>query len=127
VQSVWYESDRSSDERAKHSWLVALSNFVFLLVMIAILSGPLWMFVPKSLTPPGTVLGELRYWIAIFNCHLALVLWPCAYFLLRILSLQRRWLERVKQILLIAPCLWFAWGGTRQVFWFWQWIVGEVF
>jgi glycosyltransferase involved in cell wall biosynthesis len=127
VKSVWYESDRSSDEATKRSWLVALSNLVLLLAMIAIISGPLWMFVPRSLTPPGGIWGELRYWIAILSCHIALVLWPCAYFLLRILWRQKRWMERVKLIALVALCLWFAWGGTREVFYFWRGIMIQSF
>jgi glycosyltransferase involved in cell wall biosynthesis len=127
VKSVWYESDRSFDEATKRSWLVALSNLVLLLTMIAIISGPLWMFVPRSLTPPGGIWGELRYWIAILSCHIALVLWPCAYFLLRILWRQKRWMERVKLIALVALCLWFAWGGTREVFYFWRGIMIQSF
>ena len=127
VQSVWYESDRSSDDATKRSWLVALSNFVLLLVMIAIVIGPLLMFVPRSLTPPGSIWGELRYWIAILSCHIALVLWPCTYFLMRNFLLQKRWMERVKLIVLITLCLWFAWGDTREVFYFWRWVMSEIF
>jgi len=127
VQGVWYESDRSADERAKHSWLVAASNVVLLLAMIALVSGPLWMFVPWSLTPSGSLWGELRYGIAIFSCHIALVLWPCAYFLIRILLRQKRMIERVKLIVLIALCLWFALGGTREAFYFWRGVVSERF
>ena len=123
VQGVWYESDRSSDEATKRSWFVALSNFVLLLAMIALVSGPLWMFVPESLTPWDSVWGKLRYGIALFSCHLALVLWPCAYFLIRILVRQKRWVERVRLIVLIALCIWFAWGGTREVFYFWRWVM----
>ena len=127
VQGVWYESDRSSDEATKRSWLVALSNFVLLLVIVALVSKPLWRFVPESLTPPGSVWGELRYGIAIFSCHIALVLWPCAYFLIRILLRQKRWIERVRLIVLIALCLWFAWGGAREVFYFWRWVMTQIF
>ena len=127
VQGVWYESDRSADEATQRSWLVALSNIVLLLAMLALVSGPLWMFVPWSLTPVGSLLGELRYGIAIFSCHIGLVLWPCAYFLTRILFRQKRWMERARLIVLIALCLWFAWGGTREVLYFWRGVVSEGF
>jgi hypothetical protein len=57
----------------------------------------------------------------------ALVLWPCAYFLTRSLLRQTRWVERIKIAALIALCLWLAWGGTREVVLFWsnlvRWLV----
>jgi uncharacterized membrane protein YjdF len=81
------------------------------------------MLVPSSLTPPGSFAGEIRYGAAILGCHISLVLWPCAYFLCRNLIQQRRWIERVKLAALIALCLWFAWGGTYEVIWFWKGLI----
>ena len=73
--------------------------------------------------PAQGALGNIRIDIAIFNCHLALVLWPCAYLLFRILLRQRRWLERRKIVALMALSLWTAWSATEIVVWFWPWLL----
>jgi glycosyltransferase involved in cell wall biosynthesis len=127
VQSVWYESDRAAEEANADSWLTKVSNVVLLVVMIALMTGPLWMFVPWSLTPWESVIGKLRYSVAILGCHVGLVLLPCAYFLFRILLRQKRWIERIKVTALIVICLWFLWGGAREVYWFWKWVISSVF
>lgn len=106
------------------SLVVRALNVFMLLVIIALL--PIWLFVPSSLTPPGSFAGEIRYGAAILRCHISLVLWPCAYFPCRSLIRQRRWIERVKVAALIALCLWLAWRGTREVVWFWKRIYGCV-
>lgn len=119
VERIWYESNREDDEKNSRSLAVRVSNFVALLIMVLLISAPLWMIpLPQSLVagPWGTV----RYGIQIFLCHVGLVLWPCSYFLLRSLLRQKRWIERIKIALLIALCLWLAWGNTREVFWFWE-------
>ena len=124
VKKVWYESDRGTNKQSGDSLIVRAINVVMLLVIIALL--PIWMLVPSSLTPPGSFAGEIRYGVSILGCHISLVLWPCAYFLCRSLIQQRRWIERVKLAALIALCLWLAWGGTREVVWFWRGIYGWV-
>jgi glycosyltransferase involved in cell wall biosynthesis len=120
VGKVWYDSNRTNDDKVVSSLSMRISNAILLLLMIAIVAGPFLNFIPSSLSPPGSVLGELRYAVAILGCHIGLVLWPCAYFLVRILLRQRRWIERIKLTALIVLCLWFAWGGTREVYWFWK-------
>jgi hypothetical protein len=120
VQRIWYESRRDGDETVPDSLAVRASNAAMLLIMIALFIGPFWNFVPRSLTPPGSMLGEVRWWVAIISCHVGIVLWPCAYFLFRSLLRQKRWVERVKLAALIALCLWLAWGATREVFWLWR-------
>jgi hypothetical protein len=55
------------------------------------------------------------------------VLLPCACFLFRILLQQKRWFERIKVTAFIALCLWFGWGGAREVFWFWKWVISGIF
>jgi hypothetical protein len=121
VGKIWYESNREGDDSAAHSWGVQISNAVMLAIVFAIVTGPIWMFIPWSLTPEGSLSFKLRIGIAILSCHVALVLWPCTFFLFRILLRQRRWIERIKLTVLIALCLWFAWGATREVIWFWVW------
>jgi hypothetical protein len=65
------------------------------------------------------LLGQIRIGIGIIGCHIALVCWPCAWFLFRYLLQQKRWLEQIKLVALIALCLWFAWNGTQVDIWFW--------
>jgi len=122
VGHVWYDSDRSADEAMSSSWSVRRSNAVLLLIVLAVFAGPVLNFVPWSITPPDRFSGQLRFAIAIFSCHVGLVLWPCAYVLVRILFWQNRWIERVKLMALIALCLYFGWGALREVFYFWRWI-----
>jgi len=122
VEKVWYDSNRKDDNEVTKSWAIRLSNAILLLMMLAIVAGPLLNFIPWSLTPRDSLLGTTRVAIGIFGCHIGLVLWPCAYFLFRILLRQKRWIERVKLAVLIALCLWFAWGATREVYWFWIWL-----
>jgi len=121
VHKIWYESDRDRD--ATPSAAVRASNAMMLLILIGLITAPLWNLIPWSLTPRGSSLGSIRYAAAILVCHVSLVLWPCAYFLLRGLVRQPRWIERVKTAALLAVCLWLAWGGAREVIWFW----GDIF
>src|SRR4029079_16310181 len=124
VKKVWYESDRGADKDACDSLIVRAINVFMLLVIIALL--PICILVPSSLTPPGSFAGEIRYGVLILGCHISLVLWPCAYFLCRSLTQQRRWFERVKLAALIALCLWLVWSGTHEVVWFWKGMYGLV-
>jgi cellulose synthase/poly-beta-1,6-N-acetylglucosamine synthase-like glycosyltransferase len=119
VQKIWYESNREADGGLFDSAAVQFVNLAMLLFTLAVITGPLWEFVPWSVTPRSSVIGQIRLGMAVVSCHVALVLWPCAYFLVRAVFRQRRWLERVKTIALLALCLWFAWGGTKVVVRFW--------
>jgi len=89
-----------------------LHAFLLLLVIGWILP---WGLIPWSLTPREELLGQIRLGFAIFSCHIALVVWPCAYFLFRYLFRQTRWIERAKLAGLLALCLWCAWGATAVV------------
>jgi glycosyltransferase involved in cell wall biosynthesis len=121
VKKVWYESDRGQDGADSHSLAIKTFNGVMLVIMVAIITGPLQALIPWTLTPRDHLPGKIRMGVAIFSCHIGLVLWPCAYFLFRNLFRQTQWLERVKGAALIAICLWFAWGATKVVVWFWPW------
>ena len=65
-------------------------------------------------------LASVRYGIEIFVCHVGVALLPCAYFLVRALVKQRRWVERLKLGVLAGVCLWFGLANAREVYWFWR-------
>jgi cellulose synthase/poly-beta-1,6-N-acetylglucosamine synthase-like glycosyltransferase len=119
VEKIWYQSDRDDDDRLIDSVAVQVVNAAMLLFTLAVITGPLWELVPWSVTPRSSMIGQVRIAVAIVSCHVALVLWPCAYFLLRAFFRQRRWIERAKVIALFALCVWLAWGGTEVVVQFW--------
>jgi glycosyltransferase involved in cell wall biosynthesis len=125
VAKIWYESNREADDNIPNTLGIRLSNAAMLVILIALF--PIWIFIPWSMTPRDSVLGQIRIYTALIGCHVGLVLWPCAYFLSRSLLRQTRWIERIKLAVLIALCLWLAWGGTREVVWFWsdlvRWLV----
>ncbi|MDB6121570.1 MAG: hypothetical protein JWQ71_563 [Pedosphaera sp.] len=120
VKKVWYDSNREDENKISDSLAIKASNAILLLIAIVWMTGPLWALVPWSLTPRKSPLGIIRLGIAIFGCHVGLVAWPCAYFLFRYLLRQKRWQERIKLVALIALCLWFGWGATPVVIWFWS-------
>jgi cellulose synthase/poly-beta-1,6-N-acetylglucosamine synthase-like glycosyltransferase len=119
VERIWYDSNRNEEEQVDDSIAVKAMNAVLLLLMLAVISGPVWAFIPWSWAPRGTVLGHIKVGVAILGCHVGLVTWPCAYFLCRSLLRQKRWLERIKLLVLIAVCLFLAWGATPVVIAFW--------
>jgi glycosyltransferase involved in cell wall biosynthesis len=119
VQKIWYESDRVSDDSVFDSVSVQVATAAMLLFTLAVITGPLWEFIPWSVTPRPSLLGQVRIGIAVVSCHVSLVLWPCAYFLLRTFFRQRRWMERAKVIALFTLCVWLAWSGTEVVAQFW--------
>jgi glycosyltransferase involved in cell wall biosynthesis len=118
VKRIWYDSSREADEKAHDSLAVQVFNAIMLLLVILI-AVPIFAFVPWSLTPRDTPLGQIRIGIAIISCHVALVCWPCAYFIIRSLLRQKLWRERIRLVALLSVCLWCAWGATRVVIWFW--------
>lgn len=118
VKKIWYESNREADGNRPDSLTVRLFNAVTLVVMILMLL-PIFYFIPWSWTPRDTLLGLIRVGVIILQSHVGLVSWPCACFLVQNLAWQKRWLERLKVAALLALCLWFAWGSTRVVIWFW--------
>jgi glycosyltransferase involved in cell wall biosynthesis len=122
VEKVWYDSNREDDEKKSSSLAVQLSNGIALLIIIVVATGMIWNFIPWSLTPIDSPLGKIRMVIGIFLCHVGLVLWPCAYFLFRSLLRQKRWLERIKLVALIAFCLWQGWDAMQGVIRFWPWL-----
>jgi glycosyltransferase involved in cell wall biosynthesis len=117
VRKIWYESNREQDDSTSSSLAVRLLHAVMLLLVIGWILP--WGLIPWSLTPREELLGQIRLGFVIFGCHIALVVWPCAYFLFHYLFRQTRWIERAKLAGLLALCLWCAWGATPVVIWFW--------
>ena len=122
VDKVWYESNRERDNQFASSATVTFSNAILLFVMLLMVSGPLWLLPWPEWMLDGP-LGYIRDASYIFGIHFGLILWPCAYFLVRILLKQKRLFEQLKLIALTAVCLWIAWGNTRQVVGFWSGIL----
>jgi glycosyltransferase involved in cell wall biosynthesis len=120
VKKVWYESNRKDHPKVFDALATQASNAILLLVTIVIVTDPIFDFFPGLRTLIAGPLGTVRFVINICLCHVWLVLWPCAWFLFRSLFRQKRWLERIKLVALIALCLWFAWGVTQIVIWFWS-------
>jgi glycosyltransferase involved in cell wall biosynthesis len=117
VKKIWYESER--DDRSD-SLFIRTVNVCLLLIMLAIITGPVWNFIPESVVPRSSPLGQMKLGIAILGCHVGLAAWPSALYLTRELFRQPRWIERSKLIALILVCLWCAWGATPVVLWFWS-------
>jgi glycosyltransferase involved in cell wall biosynthesis len=119
VEKVWYESNRETDNNFSSSLAMKLSNGFLLVVMILIVTGPIWLlpWPERWLTGP---LGTVRFVSGVVGLHVGLLLWPCAYFLVRILLRQNRWIEKLKLVALIAICVWFAWGNSRDLVGFWR-------
>ncbi len=119
VDKVWYDSNRDDGNKDSDSVAVKVSNLVLLVIMFSIITGPLWLIPWPERFFDGP-LGTVRYVSNVIGLHIGLLLWPCAYFLIRILMRQTRWLEQIKLVALIALCLWVAWGNTFEFFGFWR-------
>jgi hypothetical protein len=118
VEAIWYESNRDNDAAIPRSLSVWASNTLALLIMIVVVTGPLWMLPLPDAIAAGP-LATVKYAVQIFHCHLGLVLLPCGAFLFRSLLRQRRWPERIKLTVLIAICVWFGFNAGREVVGFW--------
>jgi len=119
VEKVWYDSNRDGDDTMPASLAVKVSNAAALLVMIVLLTGPLWYFVPRSLTPLTSPLGKFRFVIGTLLCHAGLLFWPVGIVLFVKLLRQRLGIEWIKLAVLIAFCFWQACGCTQGVIRIW--------
>jgi len=119
VEKIWYDSNRAADDKMPDSLAVQVSNGIALLIIIVLVTGPVWNFIPWSLTPWGSPFGIMRLVIGTFLCHVGLVLWPCAVVLFVNLLRQKRWTGLVQSVALIALFVWQAWDSTRGVVWAW--------
>jgi glycosyltransferase involved in cell wall biosynthesis len=122
VKKIWYDSNRTESRKALDLLITQGANAFLLLITLVLLTDPFFGIFPRLRTLIGGPLSVVRFAADILLCHVFLVVWPCAVFLLRSLFQQTRWLERIKIIGLIALCLWFAWKVTGVVIWFWPWL-----
>ena len=120
VQKIWYDSNRSNDNRVSNSVAAKISNAITLVLFLVLLSGPVWNFIPWKWTPWGTPLGRIRDVIAIFLCHVGLLFWPVAIACFWNLLKKKHWVEWLKLAALFAFCLWQAWGSTLGVIGEWR-------
>jgi glycosyltransferase involved in cell wall biosynthesis len=119
VEKVWYDSDRTEDDKVPNSLAARISNGIALVVLLVMLSGPLWNFVPRSLTPLASPVGKIRFVIGTFNCHVGLLFWPAAVVLLVNVLRQKRFAGSLQSLALIALCLWLAFTATTGVIRVW--------
>jgi glycosyltransferase involved in cell wall biosynthesis len=119
VEKIWYDSNREQDDTMPASLAVRVSNAIALLLIIILVTGPVWDFIPRTLTPLSSPLGKFRFFIGIFLCHVGLICWPLAMILFVNLLRQKRWTGLIQSVALIAVCAWQGWDSTRGVIWFW--------
>ena len=129
VEKIWYDSNREGDDHIPNSVGVKVSNAITLLIVIVLITGPIWTFIPWSLTPLTSPLGKIRFVVRTLVAHAGLVVWPCVVVVLFVnLVRQKRCTAWIQSVVLIALCSWFAWGAVRGVVWSWtlfyQWLAG---
>ena len=119
VEKVWYNSNRTDDDKMPNSPGARISNGVVLVIMIVLVTGPVWDFIPWRLTPLDGLLGKYRYFISIFLCHLGALGWLIGLVLLVNVLRQKRWTGLIQSTALIALCFWQAWESTHGVIRIW--------
>jgi glycosyltransferase involved in cell wall biosynthesis len=119
VEKIWYDSNREHDDKIPNGFTVKIANTIAFVVVLVLVTGPLWNFIPHSLTPRDSPIGKVRFIIGIFLCHVALIFWPFALILFRSLLKPKHWLEWLKLTALFAFLVWQAWGATNFVIRVW--------
>lgn len=120
VEKIWYDSNRDRDNEISNSLLTRIFNAFALVVLLVMITSPVWDFIPWSATPLDTPLGKMRFVITIFLCHIGLLLWPLAFILFLNLIRQKRWTGVFHSTALIALCTWQGWNCTQGVIWIWS-------
>ncbi len=123
VEKIWYDSNRERDDIMPNSVPVKISNGITFVVMLVMVTGPLWGFIPWSVTPWGTPMGAIRFIIAIFLCHVGLLFWPLALILLVNVLRQKRFTSLVHSAAVIGVCVWQGLDCTHGVIWIWERVV----
>jgi glycosyltransferase involved in cell wall biosynthesis len=119
VQKVWYNSNRSDDDKMSNSIAVQISNGIALVIVIVVVTGPVWDFIPWKLTPVASLAGKYRYFTGIFLCHLGTLGWLIGLVLLANVLRQKRWTGLIQSAALIGICFWQAWESTNGVIRIW--------
>jgi hypothetical protein len=126
VEEVWYDSNREDDDKMPNSVPVRVSNAITLLLLIVVLTEPVWSLTPWSQTPLSSPLGKIRIVVGAMLCHLGLLFWPIGIVLFVNLLRQKRWTGLTHSVALIAFFSWQAWGATHGVIRSWtllcQWL-----
>ncbi len=125
VKKIWYNPDRSEKPGRTHPLATQASNAAALVVVASLASVPLWI-IPWPQALAAGPLGWVKYFATAIVNQVGLVLWPCAWYLLRGFNRTPRWPERIKLILLVALCLWFGWRAASGVFDFWRSLYQEL-
>jgi len=120
VEKIWYDSNRANDETPSASWKVRFCNAILLVLLVVLVTGPVWYLIPRSLTPWGSPLGQMRLVVGTFLCHAGLIFWPIALVVFVHLFRRRYWLEWIHLATLAAVCGWQAWNSTQGVIWIWS-------
>ena len=120
VQGVWYDSDRSDDDRMPDSWGIKTSNAVALVILLVIITEPIWTFTPWSWTPLESWLGKTRFVVGMGLCHAGLLLWPVGLLLLVNLLRQKRATAWWQSVALIVFLWWQAWSATIGIIRIWR-------
>ncbi len=108
VEKVWYDSNRTDDDKMPNSVGVQISNGIALVIVMVVVTGPVWDFIPWSLTPWDSLLGKYRYCISIFLCHLGALGWLIGLVLFVNVLRQKRWTGLIQSAALIGICFWQA-------------------
>jgi glycosyltransferase involved in cell wall biosynthesis len=119
VEKIWYDSNRADDDKAPDSLAARISNGIAFVLLVVLLTAPLWNFVPMSLTPRSSPHGKVRFMLAMWVCHVCLIFWPIGLVLVWHLFQRKHWLEWMKLAALCAFSVWQAWSGTRCVIRIW--------
>jgi len=126
VEKIWYDSDRAGAETRSGLRASKLSYCIGMLIFIVLFTAPIWYFIPWSLTPWGSLRGDVRFVIETFLCHLGLVFWPLAIVLCVSLFRRMQWIEWIKLAALTALCCKLAWDAARGVIWSWTWLFHQL-
>ena len=119
VEKIWYDSNRDAAAKAARSLTVKVSNGIVLLILLVVITEPIWCYAPWSWTPLSSPFGKTRFVVGTILCHVGLLFWPLGIFLLVNLLRQKRWTGVIQSLALIAFLWWQAWGATHGVFRFW--------
>ena len=119
VQKIWYDSNRADDDKPPDSFTARISNSVAFVLLLVLLTAPLWDFVPLSWTPLSSPRGKVRFVLATFVCHVCLIFWPIGLFLFSTLLRRKHWIEWLKLAALCAFSFWQAWSATGCIIRIW--------
>lgn len=119
VEKIWYDSNRTDDDKMPNSVVAKISNGIALVFLVVLITGPLWNFVPRSLTPWESLFGKFRIVCATILCHVGLIFWPFALVFFVNLLRQKLSVEWIKMAALTAFSVWQGWSATRGVIWLW--------